>query len=332
MPPIINGNATKMEIGTEDVFIEVTAIDEHKASIVLNMLVSNFATYTNFEIIPVKVINELTNETKIWPNINEIKFTCEIDYLLGLSGIRELPIDKITNSLSKMGMRVNNITDKTIDVVVPITRPDVLHPCDIAEDLAISYGYELLTRRLPPNTTSGKQLTLNFYSETLKTELVGLGFVEMITFGLTQVDEQAKYMKRSDHDLALVGNPKSIDTQCCRKSLIPGLLKTLHSNKSESLPINIFEVGDVVIYDNKLDIAVNQRYLCIATMATKSKFDEIHGCLDWICNCMEFDYKLETSNEELFIKNRGINILCNNEIVGVMGIIHPYTLNEFEIG
>jgi len=68
-----------MEVGTEDIFIEITAIDEHKASIVLNMLVSNFATYTNFEIIPVKVIYEKSNQIKIWPNINENKFTCEID-------------------------------------------------------------------------------------------------------------------------------------------------------------------------------------------------------------------------------------------------------------
>lgn len=166
----------------------------------------------------------------------------------------------------------------------------------------------------------------------MKTELVGLGYVEMITFGLTQIDEQSKYMRRSDDDLALVSNPKSIDTQCCRKSLIPGLLKTLHSNKSESLPINIFEVGDVVIYNDKLDNAINQRYLCLATMSTKSKFDEIHGCLDWISCCMDFEYKLEISSEELFIKNRGVNILYNNDIVGVMGIIHPYTLNEFSIG
>jgi len=79
-----------------------------------------------------------------------------------LSGIRQLSIDKISNSLSRMGMKINNITNTTIDVIVPITRPDVLHPCDIAEDLSISYGYELLNRRLPPNTTSGKQLTLNF--------------------------------------------------------------------------------------------------------------------------------------------------------------------------
>jgi len=79
LPPIINSNATKMDIGTEDVFIEVTAIDEHKASIVLNTLISTFSIYTNFEIIPIKIINEKTNEIKLYPNINENKFTCDID-------------------------------------------------------------------------------------------------------------------------------------------------------------------------------------------------------------------------------------------------------------
>jgi len=42
MPPIINSDDTKMEVDTKDVFIEVTATDENKARIVLNMLIANF--------------------------------------------------------------------------------------------------------------------------------------------------------------------------------------------------------------------------------------------------------------------------------------------------
>jgi len=43
MPPIINSEATKMEIGTKDVFVEVTALEENKANIVLNMIIANFS-------------------------------------------------------------------------------------------------------------------------------------------------------------------------------------------------------------------------------------------------------------------------------------------------
>lgn len=49
------------------------------------------------------------------------------------------------------------VEGEMLNVLVPITRPDVLHPCDVAEDLAIAFGYEKLQRRMPPNPTVGKQ-------------------------------------------------------------------------------------------------------------------------------------------------------------------------------
>lgn len=149
-----------------------------------------------------------------------------------------------------MGMKVHSADETSIKVTVPITRPDVLHPCDIAEDLAIAYGYEKLERRLPPNPSVGKQTYLNFYTDMLKQEVLGLGFTEIITFGLTQIDEQSKNLGRSGEKLAIVSNPKSIDCECARKSLIPGVLKTLHSNKGAHLPINIFEMGDIVLLED----------------------------------------------------------------------------------
>ena len=43
--------------------------------------------------------------------------------------------------LEKMELKAEIINSKEMEVSVPITRSYILHPCDIAEDLAISYGY-----------------------------------------------------------------------------------------------------------------------------------------------------------------------------------------------
>lgn len=43
-----------------------------------------------------------------------------------------------------------------MEFIVPIFRGDVLHACDIAEDLAISFGYNNIEAVLPPINTSGK--------------------------------------------------------------------------------------------------------------------------------------------------------------------------------
>lgn len=45
LPPIINSNHSKITLDTKNVFIEITATDEHKASTVLNTLVAMFSEY-----------------------------------------------------------------------------------------------------------------------------------------------------------------------------------------------------------------------------------------------------------------------------------------------
>lgn len=77
--------------------------------------------------------------------MKEEEFDCDIEYLKSLSGVRNINNNEICTLLKKMGIRATKKDDKSIKAIVPITRPDVLHACDIAEDLAIAYGYEKLT-------------------------------------------------------------------------------------------------------------------------------------------------------------------------------------------
>lgn len=46
-------------------------------------------------------------------------------------------------------------------------------------------------------------------------------------------------------------NPKTKDSQSARISLISGLLKTLVGNKHNKLPLSLFELGDVVLKNDK---------------------------------------------------------------------------------
>jgi phenylalanyl-tRNA synthetase beta chain len=46
-----------------------------------------------------------------------------------------------------------------------------------------------------------------------------------------------------------ISNPKTLEFQVCRTTLLPGILKTIAANKKMPLPIKIFEVSDVVIKD-----------------------------------------------------------------------------------
>lgn len=53
-------------------------------------------------------------------------------------------------------------------------------------------------------------------------------------------------------DLAAVhiSNPKTLEFQVARTTLLPGLLKTVAANKKSPLPLKLFEISDVVLKDD----------------------------------------------------------------------------------
>lgn len=61
--------------------------------------------------------------------------------------------------------------NKKIVVAVPPTRSDVMHPCDIAEDIGIAFGYNNIPRLFPPTNTVGKQIPQNKFSDMIRAEL-----------------------------------------------------------------------------------------------------------------------------------------------------------------
>lgn len=47
-----------------------------------------------------------------------------------------------------------------------------------------------------------------------------------------------------------ISNPKTLEFQVVRTTLIPGLLKTISSNKQLPLPLKLFEISDVAYKSN----------------------------------------------------------------------------------
>jgi phenylalanyl-tRNA synthetase beta chain len=56
----------------------------------------------------------------------------------------------------------------TYKVQVPCWRVDVMHECDILEDIAICYGYQKVNPTLPPSSTIGSQLRINKFVDLLR--------------------------------------------------------------------------------------------------------------------------------------------------------------------
>lgn len=76
-------------------------------------------------------------------------------------------------------------------------------------------------------------------------------------------------------------NPKTLEYQIVRTTLLPGLLKTVRENKKHSIPLKLFEVSDIVLKDDKMERkARNERRVSAVYVARKAEFEVIHGLLD----------------------------------------------------
>ena len=87
--------------------------------------------------------------------------------------------------LKRMGLSARLINgDKDVVVKVPPTRSDILHACDIMEDVAIAYGYNNLTLTVPRTPTVARQQPLNKFTDLLRSEVAFAGYSEAFTFSL----------------------------------------------------------------------------------------------------------------------------------------------------
>jgi len=77
----------------------------------------------------------------------------------------------------------------SIAVQTPAYRLDILHEFDLAEDLAIAWGYDRYPRNLPGRQTIGEPLPANEFCETLRILMVGYGYQEVMSLTVASAED-----------------------------------------------------------------------------------------------------------------------------------------------
>merc|ERR1712080_523804 len=98
--------------------------------------------------------------------------------------------------------------------------------------------------------------------DLLKTEVALAGFTEGLTFSLCSKEDISEKLNKPKgcEEAVTIGNPKTSDFEVAWTTLLPGLLKTIASNKNMALPLKLFEISDVVLKDTEKDVgARNER-------------------------------------------------------------------------
>ena len=340
LPPIINGAHSAITLDTTDVFIECTATDLNKAKIVLNTVVTMFSQYsaTEFAVEPVDVVDALGAE-KAYPDFMTRFVDADPKYINQRIGI-DVDTQKMAALLCRMQLPTKIAENGMLRVEVPPTRSDVIHPCDIAEDVAIAYGYNNIKRTVPPVNTVGAQQPVNHFSDLVRQEVAMQGFTEVLTWILCSHDDNFANVSREDTgaSAAIVANPSSLDVQVARSSLLPGVLKAMGANKDAPLPVKLFEVGDVVLLDSDADVgARNHRRLLVLYSNVKAGFEVVHGVLDRVMVITgaakggDAGYTVAPAAEETYFPGRQAYVMRGGKKIGTFGIVHPDVLAKFDI-
>ncbi|POS85068.1 Class II aaRS and biotin synthetase [Erysiphe pulchra] len=355
MPPIINSDHSKITLKTKNVLIEITGTDKTKLEIVNNIIVAMFSQYCTepFTIEPVKIISDHNGETRETPNISLRSAKVEVDYINKSCGLDESP-QRICELLRRMcySARPSTKNQNIILISVPPTRADVLHQCDIMEDVAISYGYNNLPRSSPNKaSTIAQALPINKLGDIVRMEAALAGWTEVMPLILCSHNENFKYLNREDDGKTaiILANPKTSEYQMVRTSLIPGILKTIRENKKHSVPIKVFEVSDVAYKCLSLERkSRNERHFAAAWYGKTSGFEVIHGLLDRILLMLGSPFLIEGSDDNIkdgywideideptFFPGHAAAIFVRlggkKTRIGEFGILHPTVLEKFDL-
>ncbi|KAG6718182.1 hypothetical protein I3842_04G137800 [Carya illinoinensis] len=353
LPPIINSAHSAITLKTKNVFIECTATDLTKAKIVLNTMVTTFSEHCErkFEIEPVEVIYS-DGKSYICPDLSVYSMEVSLSYITGAIGV-PLDADKVTSLLNRMQLSavqsVSGDNSSGITVSVPPTRSDVLHPCDVMEDVAIAYGYNNIKdiaiakgyNISKGRAVSLRPLPLEEFSHLVRLEMAMCGFTEVLSFILCSNNDNFAMLNHEDDGstAVIIENPRSSENETARISLMSGLLKTVGQNKAHPKPIKIFEVGDVVRLDETKDVgATNRRQLAALYCGATAGYEIIHGLMERIMQVIGLvppndntTYYLKPSNEPEFLHGTQASIIYKGKQIGTSGIVHPEVLNKCDI-
>ncbi|NIP34441.1 MAG: phenylalanine--tRNA ligase subunit beta, partial [Thermoplasmata archaeon] len=243
-PPIINGTVTQVREDTSDLFLDVTGLDEAACKYSLRILATMLAERGG-RIEAVKVVHP--DGVVLMPDLEPTPRQVKLAEILPWTGL-ELTAEEAARALQIMGFDASVSEDgEHLDLLVPAWRMDILHDVDIAEDVAIGFGYERIKGVLPEVHTIGHDLPDEDIKRMAHVAFQGRGFTEVMHFVLTSDEEQYELMGiEAPPDATRIINPITEHYTMVRTHLLPDLLAYLGRNTHHDYPQEAYEVGHVV--------------------------------------------------------------------------------------
>ncbi|ELY58809.1 phenylalanyl-tRNA ligase subunit beta [Natronococcus amylolyticus DSM 10524] len=374
-PPVINGRRTEVSTDSRDLFVEMTGTDQWTIDKMLNIvcyaLAARGATLEDVRV-------EYPDSELVRPDLSTKTKRVAHDRIETLLGI-DLDPDEVIDLAERSGLDATRSEDEATgddessitpledrdgleerdgpvgsdeskaedvstgdlvyEVTIPPYRVDVLHPLDVIDDLGRAYGFNDLEPRYPEVGTVGGRHERSRLERAARTQLVGLGFEDMLNFHM--IDEGQNYERLDVEpgtdaygagEPATIKEPYSEDYTMLRTWCLPSLLQVLENNTHRAYPQHLSEVGFAAELDETENTGVGEgRHIGAVLASHDSGYEDAKARLQALAR--DFNVELETPATEhpTFIPGRAANVVIDGEVVGVVGEIHPKVLVEHDL-
>jgi phenylalanyl-tRNA synthetase beta chain len=314
-PPVINGIRTQLTPDTGNLFVDVTGTDLDAVAGCLAILTTALAERGGrIE----RVRTRYPDRTLESPDLTPQGHALDLRRARSLLGLDVTP-QQAVDFLRRMRHEAEAEGD-SLRVSSPAYRLDLMHEVDLAEDLAIAWGYDRYPRALPRRPTIGAPLPANDFGELMRGLLIGYGYQEVMSLALAPEKDGFETPER-----VVVLNPLGDELTTLRSSLLPSLLGIFRLNKHRELPQRLFEVGDVVIGGK------NVRKIAGAAMHHKASFTEGKSLVLSLLRDVGRSGDVEPAADPNFIPGRAASVVADQDDIGRFGEIHPRLLEAYSL-
>jgi len=322
-PPIINGELTRVDVRTKNLFVDITALDLKAA---LDSLAIITATLIDMGARVERVKVNYKDKVIFTPNMDNQYTKINFNLIRRLIGLR-LSKDEIFKCLERCRLTPFK-KGKVYYVKIPRYRLDILHPVDLVEEVVLGYGLEKIAGTFPEGDYIGKKDDRLSILDNFRLALISQGMLEVMNFSLTSKRLLYDMVNREFKDYIKVEEAKSSEHEYLRDTLIPSLLQVLSNNIHAEYPQRIFEIGKVFLLKEE---RVKEEYrIAVAIAHSEADYSEAKSSLSSLLyNTFGLNFETKPSIHPTFSYGRCASIRVNGEDIGIIGEVDPAVLENF---
>lgn len=274
----------------------------------------------------------------VYPEVRKevrVKFEPErINKLLGTN----LDEDTMLTYFKKIDLGYD---ENTREIIAPTFRQDINCMADTAEEVARFFGYDKIPMTLPKGESTEGKLSFKMRIENVARDIAEFaGFSQAMTYSFESPKVFDKLLIPEDSELRKVitiSNPLGEDFSIMRTTLLNGMLTSLSTNYNRrNKNVRLYELGNIYIpHELPLKELPDERMQLTLGMYGEGDFFTMKGVIEEFFEKVGLKNKItcDPQSQKTFLHpGRQANIVYDGKVVGFLGEVHPYVLDNYSIG